>query len=210
MAGTREIEESGTLPRLDDRVLETLEGSHGRVAFSGLRRMLRVHPESLSRALHRLEREGLVERGDGGYRSLVAGPVAEVDAAAHCRAIARVELPPGTTPAAVAARLTGRWFGTLRWVGAFDRGRERLLLWARRDGAGTVYLGVEPTALRVYVREGEAGGDPAEAEEAAYELLYHAVQSIRPNGAGNGRGSAGVSYLVLGPEGRSPGPARDN
>jgi hypothetical protein len=207
MTGVRGDEGSGALPRLDDRVLETLESSRGRVAFSGLRRMLHVHPESLSRALHRLEREGLVEHGDGGYRSLVAGPAPDVDASADRRAIARVELPPGTPPAAVVSRLTGRWFGTLRWVGAFERGREHLLVWARRDGQGTVLLGVEPSAIRVYVREGESGGDPAEAEDAAYELLYHAADAIRPV-AENGR--SGVTYLTLGPMSGSTAPPPDN
>lgn len=184
MATVRDPSAAGELARLDDRVLETLEGSRGRVAFSGLRRVLRAHPESLSRALHRLEREGLVERVDGGYRSLVAAPLPPDGSPGERRAIARVELPPGATPAAVAARLTGRWFGELRWVGAFDRQRERLLVWARRDGTGTVLLGVTPEALRVYVREGAAGGDPAEAEDAAYELLYHAAEAIRPSGDG--------------------------
>ncbi|MGP8077080.1 MAG: helix-turn-helix transcriptional regulator [Thermoplasmata archaeon] len=193
MTSARETASAAELPRLDDRVLETLEGSHGRVAFSGLRRVLRAHPESLSRALHRLEREGLVERVDGGYRSLVVGPTASIGATTDRRAIARVELPPGATAAALVARLAGRWFGNLRWVGAFDLRRERLLVWARRDGTGTVLLGVEPSALRVYVREGEAGGDPSEAEDAAYELLYHAVEAMRPAGDG---GAPGVTFLT--------------
>jgi hypothetical protein len=193
MPPDREDPSPGALPRLDDRVLETLEESRGRVAFSGLRRVLRAHPESLSRALHRLEREGLVERVDGGYRSLAPAPSAPPNGSGDRRAIARVELPPGATPAAVAARLEGRWFGQLRWVGAFESGGERLLVWGRRDGSGTVLLGVEASALRVYVREGESGGDPGEAEDAAYELLYHAVQAIRPNGD---VGAPGITFLT--------------
>ena len=59
---------------LDDRVLTALQGLSGRIAFSGLRRVLRTHPESLSRSLRRLEREGLIERSDGGYRALTRAP----------------------------------------------------------------------------------------------------------------------------------------
>ncbi|MGB6500726.1 MAG: hypothetical protein WBG19_04925 [Thermoplasmata archaeon] len=206
MTTAREPPLNGDLARLDDRVLETLEGSSGRVAFSGLRRVLRAHPESLSRALHRLEREGLVERVDGGYRSLVTGPPPARDVAADRREIARIDLPPGATPSTIATRLTGRWFGSLRWVGAFERSGERLLIWARRDGAATVVLGIGPAALRVFVREGEAGGDPADAEDAAYELLYHAAEAIRP--VVNGGGS-GVSFLIAGAADRGPFPTEN-
>ncbi|MCI4317072.1 MAG: GntR family transcriptional regulator, partial [Thermoplasmata archaeon] len=54
-------------PRLDDRVRELLGNIGGRLAFNGLRRALGVHPESLTRALRRLEREGVVQRRADGY-----------------------------------------------------------------------------------------------------------------------------------------------
>src|SRR5207245_10653735 len=53
----------------DREVLEFL--SHdpdSQVAFQGLRRRLGIHPEQLSRALHRLADSELVERPDLGYR----------------------------------------------------------------------------------------------------------------------------------------------
>src|SRR5947209_9720163 len=53
----------------DREVLEFL--SHdpdSQVAFQGLRRRLGIHPEQLSRALHRLADSELVERTDLGYR----------------------------------------------------------------------------------------------------------------------------------------------
>jgi len=165
---------------LDERVLETLQGLRGRLAFSGLRRVLGAHPESLSRALNRLEREGLVERVDGGYRAL--GPSLPLAAASveALRSIARVELPPSVSPPALLGRLAGRWFGSLRWVGTIDRPEERLLAWARRDGSGLALLGVGSGFLQVYVPAGTGQEDPGEAEEAAFELLFHAVEAVRP------------------------------
>jgi len=165
---------------LDERVLETLQGLRGRLAFSGLRRVLGAHPESLSRALNRLEREGLVERVDGGYRAL--GPSLPLAAASveALRSIARVELPPSVSPPALLGRLAGRWFGSLRWVGTIDRPEERLLAWARRDGSGLALLGVGGGFLQVYVPAGTGQEDPGEAEEAAFELLFHAVEAVRP------------------------------
>lgn len=166
--------------RLDDRILATLEGLPGRVAFSGLRRVLGAHPESLSRALRRLEREGLVERVDGGYQVLGERPRSMQELTAELRPIASVDLPPGATPALLLGRLAGRWFGSLRWVGVVERPDGRLLAWAGRDGSGYVLLGVDRGHLRVYVPGESESKEAAETEDAAYELLVHAVESLRP------------------------------
>ncbi len=165
--------------RLDERILLALQGLGGRIAFNGLRRALGAHPESLSRALRRLEREGRIERSDGGYRLLdpvLPAPRAITD---DLRPIAQVGLPPGFAASAVLTRLTGHWFGSLRWVGVVDGPRGPLLAWARRDGSGHVLLGIEGEVLRVFVPEDEGTSDLGEAEEAAYELLLHAVEAIR-------------------------------
>jgi hypothetical protein len=166
--------------RLDDRILVALQEMNGRIAFSGLRRVLKAHPESLSRALHRLEREGLVERNEGGYRALPSVPKVDPDAVTRLHPIAHVRIPFGTTPESVLGRLAGHWFGTLRWVGVIDRPSQRLLAWARRDGSGFVLLGIRGGNLRVYVPDGRASDDLEEAVDAAYELLAHAVGALRP------------------------------
>jgi DNA-binding transcriptional ArsR family regulator len=166
--------------RLDDRVLVTLQELNGRIAFSGLRRVLKAHPESLSRALRRLEREGLVERGEGGYRALSREPHLDPTTTTHLRPIARVQVPLGIPAETVLGRLAGHWFGSLRWVGVIDRPSQRLLAWARRDGSGYVLLGIHGRNLRVLVPDENGPGDLGEAEDAAYELLAHAVVALRP------------------------------
>ncbi len=187
---------------LDDRILWALDGLHGRVAFSGLRRKLGAHPESLARALKRLEREGLVERGDGGYRSLSATtPSAGAEA---LRPIARIELPSDLDESAVLGRLTGRWFGSLRWVGVIEEPGRRLLAWARRDGRGQVLLGVQRGTLRVYVPESGGVIDSSEEEALAYELLVQAVSALQPFGR-----PGGTAYFVVGAP-RSPVFPREN
>jgi len=181
--------------RLDDRVLVALQELHGQIAFSGLRRALGAHPESLTRALHRLEREGLVERTRDGYRALAREPTVDPGAVSRLRPIAHVKVPPGTAPETVLARLSGRWFGTLRWVGVIDRPSQRLFAWARRDGSGYVLLGIHGGSLRVYVPDESGSGDLTEAEDAAYELLGHAVGALRPTATADG-----VAYLRTAPE----------
>lgn len=166
--------------RLDDRVLAALQGLPGRIAFSGLRRALGAHPESLSRTLRRLEREGRIERIGGGYRAL-GPPAPPVGPAAPdgVRTVARLDLAPGTDPSGLFARLSGRWFGTLRWVGVIDPPGGHWLVWGGRDGGARVLLGVRRGAVAIAVPEAAYAEDPTEAEEAAFELLSHVVEAIR-------------------------------
>jgi hypothetical protein len=178
--------------RLDDRVLLALQELPGRIAFNGLRRVLRAHPESLSRALRRLEREGLIERTDGGYRLLAREPSLDPSAVDDLRPIARVEVPLGVAPETVLGRMSGHWFGNLRWVGVIERASGRLLAWARRDGSGYVLLGIQGRTLRVYVPDETGPGELAEAEDAAYELLGHAVDALRPTAPDGG----GVAFYL--------------
>lgn len=190
---------------LDERVLSTLQGLQGKIAFSGLRRVLHAHPESLSRSLRRLEREGRVERSDSGYRALGEFPRGVPRAPSELRPIAQVDLAPGVPPESVLGRLSGRWFGSLRWVGVVDGPSGRLLVWARRDGVGYVLLGIHRGVLRVYVR-GEISGDEVnEAEDSAYELLVHAVDAVRPS-SHDATGS--VSFFAVGS--LSAGPLLEN
>ena len=163
---------------LDERVLSTLEGLPGRIAFSGLRRTLRVHPESLSRSLRRLEREGRVERSRDGYRAIRPVPTVGPGGLDGLRPIARVELPPGAMIDSVFARLAGRWFGSLRWLGVVEGPTGRLLTWAGRDGTGQVLLGIHRGVLSVFVRDDRSGEDD-ETEDSAYELLAHAAEALR-------------------------------
>ena len=179
--------------RLDDRVLLALEEMNGRIAFSGLRRTLGAHPESLSRALHRLEREGLVDRSEQGYRSIRRPePGSAPDGELH--AVARIEIPPGLEADAVLARLSGRWFGSLRWMGVVERPPQRLLAWARRDGSGSVLLGAQRGALRIYTTADHGLADATESEDAAYELLLAVAETLRPASP-----QAGVTFLAASP-----------
>ncbi len=191
--------------RLDDRVLETLTERPIRIPFSGLRRTLGAHPEALTRALRRLEREGLVERSPSGYRS-TRPPSSLPGPERTLRTVARIDLPPGVEPPAVLERLSGRWFGGLRWMGIVERPEQTLLAWARRDGTGTVLLGVRRGTARLYATGRAAGPDANDVDESAYELLVAVADALRP-----AHGRSAHAYFaapeILGDRG-SPGPYR--
>ena len=175
---------------LDERVLSTLAGLPGRIAFSGLRRALGAHPESLSRSLRRLEREGRIDRSHDGYRTLDR---TAPNLPQGLRPIAQVELPPGAEASALIGRLSGRWFGSLRWVGVVDGPTGRMLAWARKDGAGSVLLGFHRGTLRVYVRDEDWAEDDGDAEDSAYQLLTHAVEALRVSYGGS---TGAVSFFA--------------
>ncbi|MCI4373618.1 MAG: hypothetical protein L3K02_08265, partial [Thermoplasmata archaeon] len=108
--------------------------------------------------------------------------------------VARIAVPLGLEPEAILARLTGRWFGGLRWVGVVERPSQRLLSWAHRDGSGTVLLGAQRGSLRIYTTSGRAEGDTTDSEDAAYELLVAVADALRPSGP-----ARPVAYLAAGP-----------
>lgn len=116
----------------DLEVLRSL-GADEELAFQGLRRRMHVHQEKLSRALQRLERDGLVERSERGYVLTPKGsevahrwfaPVQE-----ELRTVLQSYLPAGADPGAIARHLEGRWFGNIRWLGSRETPTERILRW---------------------------------------------------------------------------------
>ncbi|HEV2429432.1 MAG TPA: hypothetical protein VGV64_06280 [Thermoplasmata archaeon] len=184
----------GREPRLDDRVLELLSEGSGRIAFNGLRRALGVHPESLSRALRRLERDGSVRREEGGYA--LKEPIASSPTAGDSvRLLAEIQLPRDARSPAIVDRLAGRWLGPLRWLGVFDTPGDPRLVWSFEGGPGHVQLSVRDGTLRLLV---DAPGEPVEGlERAAFELLGKALEGLRS--APRPRSATLATFLRPGP-----------
>lgn len=164
--------------------MELLAEHPGRLAFSGLRRTLGAHPESLTRALRRLERDGRVTHDSDGYTLRLDGavPVAPRSAAPArpSRTIASVRVPPGVSADAVLGALAGRWFGPLRWVGVYEVPGEPLLVWSVSGTDGHVLLSTRRGQLRVAIDSPSDGEAVAEIEAAAQRLLAHALPRLRP------------------------------
>ena len=189
---------------LDLRVRSILGETPGSIAFNGLRRALGAHPESLSRALRRLEHDGVIERRSGGYalvgRMRLPDERSEIPPA---RTVAEVTLDVGSDATSVLGSLAGRWFGELRWVGIFDRAKDPWLVWSV-GSLGKVMLSHRRGTLRVLIDSRAETPSAPVLEAAARELLLHALEAARRSGGARPAPPAGALTFRLDEE-RSSG-----
>ncbi len=164
---------------LSDHDLEVLsllsaEGT-AQVTFQGIRRSLDMHQESLSRALRRLQEDGLVHSTAGGY---VVSPEGFAKAKNIVRDTGQVSVPvlrtvlPGEREGAYAAEgLRQRWFGSLRWYGYSKDAVGTTLSWTTEDGGVRLDARFEGVLLSVDARLADPSRLP-EAIVTAHRLLY--------------------------------------
>ncbi len=122
----------------DREVLEFLSRDPAaQVAFQGIRRRLGIHPEQLSRALHRLTEDDLVQKTDVGYRvspkALSILSPSEWISDRPGATILQTHLPADVDVRALVATLRGSWIGPLRWYGIVESPDELRLSWALED-----------------------------------------------------------------------------
>ncbi len=138
----------------DREVLEFLsQDPSSQVAFQGLRRRLGIHPEQLSRALHRLADDALVERTDVGYR--VTPRALQVLSPGSQRTeepgvtILQTYLPANLDLRGLVQSLRGSWIGPLRWYGLSEFADGMRLAWALEDDTIRLETFIRPGQLVV-------------------------------------------------------------
>jgi len=136
----------------DTKVLSLLNEEEGsNYSFKGIMRKLHIHQQSLSRALHRLEEMGLVEKSQTGYRLSKVGETAAAAAKTGRSIIAvpkgreymqllQTYVPVNIRPLEIVRALIGKWFRNLRWVGLIESGTGFTLQWANDDGSFQINL----------------------------------------------------------------------
>jgi hypothetical protein len=173
----------------DREVLELLRNEPASsVGFQGLKRRLHLHPEKLSRALRRLERDDLVEKTDLGYRigeraRELLTPTA-MKPANPSIPILQTFLPPEVDLQELATFLRGKWFGALRWYGLMETPEELTLSWLSEDEGIQIDARLRTGALSIDAHFAEASQFPA-ATMAGHELFQHIAQAygrVRMNG----------------------------
>ena len=176
------------LRRGDWQVLDAFHDAESSLAFQGLKRRLGMHQETLSRALHRLESDNLVEHTEDGYRLTQRGSeVIHLPArgqSTKTSSLLETYLPSDVSASDVISRLKYSWFSTLRWLGHSENGNEALLTWVTDDGDTQVRARFRNNHLSIEI-DSETGENSNTAIKSAHELAariireYQQVQNTR-------------------------------
>jgi len=147
-----------------------------RFTFDGLKRRLGLHPETLSRILSRLEQEGIVEKGPGGYK--VTSKINQFQTLhSTIRDESRMPLLQTLVPTNISVEqlilnLKGKWFGLLRWLGCTEGEEGITLKWITEDGGIQVNANILEPALTIeakFLRD----KDLNMALKASYQLMVY-------------------------------------
>jgi DNA-binding Lrp family transcriptional regulator len=171
--GLGEMEEADISSR-DSSILQAIQEEGLTVfTFDGLKRMLGVHQEKLSRVLGRLEDEGLLEKVQGGYSVTPRGSMFSPRPLNNTQP--RIPIVQSLLPADVDLRqiitgLKGRWFGSLRWLGFSQNEEGTVLKWITDDDAVQIDAKFTDSFLSIEAKVGE-GKETGQAVKAAHQLL---------------------------------------
>ena len=122
--------------------------------FEGLKRRLKIHPETLSRILARLTDDEILEKTDKGYSLTIKGKHL-LEQQNHQSTPARVPVlqsfvPPELSVDKIASYLKGKWFGSLRWLG-YSLSEEAVeLKWITTNGEIIVSAVFTDGMLQIY------------------------------------------------------------
>ncbi|MEM2238609.1 MAG: hypothetical protein QXZ62_08045 [Candidatus Caldarchaeum sp.] len=157
----------------EEEVLKTLSTAlDGDMSFTGMRRVLGIHQEKLSRILKRLEKYGLVDKTERGYR--LSGKarrlMSEKKQEPSHALVNTVVDDVGLVLAGVVA-LRGRWVEDMRWLGYSVEDGAHTLRWISQDGAVRITLRFKNGRLRV-----DSNVSNRKAARAAIAILRKAYE----------------------------------
>ena len=143
-------------------------------SFDGLKRLVGVHQEMLSRILGRLEEDGLLERVVGGYQltSKATHFLRPMSLVAPRVPIVQSLLPQDINMQEIITGLKGRWFGSLRWLGYTQNDEGTTLKWITDEESVQLDAKFTDTYLSIEAKIPE-GKDSSKAVRAAHQLLGH-------------------------------------
>jgi DNA-binding transcriptional ArsR family regulator len=173
----RDVDEGprNTLNDRDAEVVRIIEEEGLSVfTFDGLRRITGTHPETLSRALDRLEDEGMIVRSPEGYSTTgKAKETVQMQPASTTGKrvpILHTFLPYGSSLNIIVSALRGRWFDRMRWVGIAESEGSVVMKWVTDDGSALIGARFSSGQLDIEARIRKDSDLPG-AVRAAHQLI---------------------------------------
>ena len=165
--------------------------------FDGLKRRLGLHPETLSRILNRLEQEGIVKKNSDGYT--VAPKITKLGLRPQhteepSAPLLRTFLPSDVLPHHLIAKIKGKWFGSLRWLGVSENSEGVRLKWITEDGAIQIAANIQGTALNIEAKF-LTNNDLNLALKASYQLMSHIGKLCIPSHSSRQAMARNVGYF---------------
>lgn len=175
VSGFEELDESSLTPRDTGVIQAILDEGLTVFTFDGLKRLLGLHQEKLSRIIDRLEEEGVLEKVPEGYQvtrkgnMMVPQPLSSAQVPVP---IVQSLLPKDVELESIVSQLKGRWFGKLRWLGYSSDDDGLVLKWIAEEGGFQMNAKFSDNYLSIDAKLGESR-DASEAVKAAHLLLGH-------------------------------------
>jgi DNA-binding transcriptional regulator YhcF (GntR family) len=158
-----------------------IEEGFDHFSFDGLKRRVRVHQETLSRTLVRLEDQGIVEKTSKGYEVTSKPKRSEVylmNNSLDYIPLIQTLLPPGISFQEVLSSLRGRWFGVLRWIGYSKKEDDEMTLkWITEDGEIQVDATFfSDSTLNIDAKLLKRKNNLSDAVKASHQLMSYIVR----------------------------------
>jgi predicted transcriptional regulator len=149
--------------------------------FEGLKRRLKIHPETLSRILARLTEEEILEKTSNGY-SLTPKGKQLMNQQNHGSTPTRTPVlqsfvPPDLSADKVVSDLKGRWFGSLRWLGYSVSQGTVELKWITTNGEIIVSAVFADGVLQIYSKA-LSETDFSSRLSVSYQLMGYVTKLI--------------------------------
>jgi DNA-binding Lrp family transcriptional regulator len=159
------------------------------LSFQGIKRKLGLHQETLSRALHRLQRDGYVERLEHAYRvsrkgldTISAGNrnsiSRDMSSEPYSVVLLRAILPSDLVVQSLTESLSYKWFGSLRWLGSTLTSDAATLSWITSETGLKISVRIKGEILTIETFP-QNSGSVSEATRSAFELFDHVSRALR-------------------------------
>jgi len=154
-------------------------------AFEGLKRRLKMHPETLSRILYRLADQDILKKGNNGYTLTSKAKELlkpnSLDSTNPSLRLLQTFLPPEVPIKKVISNLKGKWFGVLRWLGYSITNEGVNLKWITEDG-GTIISAIFSQGKLYIDAKMVTENDLNAALNASHQLMGYITKLISKTG----------------------------